>query len=143
MHKEAGSLVVPTLVTQSYRFAAVGSLSTLVNYGFNQGMVAAFGQPWVSSAIGYLAGVAVGYPLNRKWSFKSYRQERPSVLRYLCVYLFTFLLNSVLADLAHVQLVERWTDFEIFHMEYLYYLPVIVVTTILNFLGCKLFVFRG
>ena len=133
------------VLVQSYRFALVGILSTVCNYGVNMAALAALRLPSAASAIGYLSGVAVGYPLNRKWSFAGAQAEGPkaSGAAYLGVYLATFLLNSVMASAAHAHLAAGRPPLFGIPAEYLYYLPVVAVTTVLNFLGCKYLVFKA
>lgn len=133
------------VLTQSYRFALVGILSTLCNYGVNLAALGALRLPSVASAIGYLSGVAVGFPLNRKWSFAGAQTDRPkaSGMAYLGVYLATFALNSVMASAAHAALAAGRGPVLGVPAEYLYYLPVVAVTTVLNFLGCKYLVFKA
>lgn len=141
MHQEAATLVSPGLLVQGYRFALVGLLSTAVNYLANLAALSAIGNAAAASAVGYLAGVAVGFPLNSRWSFRAGAGGTGTAFRYLLVYFATFLLNGVLAEASHSLLDAGGSAVGGVPMRYLYYLPVIAVTTVLNFVGCKAFVF--
>ncbi len=138
------SLIKSEWLRQSLRFAVVGAASTVINYAVNQIMITKNSAPELASASGYLMGVLIGYPLNKLWAFSARNSANPKseAVKYFLLYLATFLLNIILAGSAY-RLFNKLFDFSTHPvLEYIYYIPVIAVTTILNFIGCKLLVFK-
>ena len=43
----------------------------------------------LSSAIGFISGVFLGYQLNSKWTFQSNKKSKANVFKYYVVYLFS------------------------------------------------------
>lgn len=90
----------------------------------------------VSAAKGcsYLAGVAIGFALNKRWTFESSRRSAPEAIRYLLLYGATFAVNIACNNLA----------LALFGAEShgVAFLLATAVTTVLNFLGMRLFAFR-
>lgn len=86
----------------------------------------------VSKAISYVAGAAVGFVLNKFWTFECKKLSITEVLRYILLYACSAVANTV------VNLVVMWvTSMTIFA-----FLCATGVSTIMNFLGQKFFVFR-
>ena len=129
---------------ESYRFAIVGILATIVNFFVNFGFIEFGFSVAVSSAYGYFSGILIGFPLNKFWAFSSTKEKvmGQEVLKYFIVYFITFLLNSYLAVVSYDLFNKLINLEELVLAKSVYYLPVIVITTILNFLGCKIFVFK-
>lgn len=141
MHAKETIVRKKRLLRESSRFILVGVLSTLLNYAVNMLGMYNGASPEFASACGYVAGVALGFPLNKYWSFAGGASPsvRSETVRYFLVYLGTFLLNSLLAA-AFFEQALKFEDYPI--LELLYYIPVIGVTTVLNFFGCKFLVFK-
>ncbi|MFC1504637.1 GtrA family protein [Spirochaetota bacterium] len=142
MYKKARHVVTSALFKQSYRFIIVGVLSTIVNFSINLLFLKISGLPEISSAIGYVSGVFIGYPLNRIWSFESSGNKMPETLKYFLIYLITFFVNSILAKISFTMFTTHAGFLSSRAIAWIYYIPVIAVTTILNFIGCKFFVFK-
>lgn len=82
-----------TLLRQFARFAAVGVANTAVGLAtIWLAMLLGLG-PVLANATGYLVGVALGFALNRAWTFAA--RERPGLLvpRYLAAAAVAWLLN--------------------------------------------------
>ena len=122
------------LSNQFLRFCFVGGLSTIINYSVFYLLLVSGIHYLISSAIGYLTGVLVGFTLNKKFTFRSEsKQYSIEITKYLFVYtaslflglgllrlLVSFGLSALLANVCSIGL-----------------------TTITNFLGSKFFVFKG
>lgn len=121
--------------TQFLRFIISGILSTIINFIIFYIALKTLGlNILISSSLGYLAGLVVGYELNAKWSFKIERHLYwSSTLQYLAVYLISlgaglitldfiinkFLISALLANFL-----------------------IIIQTTTTNFLMIKFIVFK-
>lgn len=86
------------------RFIAVGALNTgvgvltiaIANRIFAAG-------PYLANALGFTAGILVGYELNRRWTFGSSRSVLFTAPRYLLVFAVSYAINlGVLAVLLRV-----------------------------------------
>jgi putative flippase GtrA len=106
------------------RFALVGATATLTTYLVLILLV----EIWhmnviVASVLGYIAGIAVNYKLNYGFTFRSERQHRIVIPKFIFVALIGLLLNTglmfvavnwvgihyVLAQLAAVAVVLIWS----------------------------------
>ena len=131
------------LTKQMNRFIIVGFLSTVINYFVNLTLILIMISPEYASGAGYITGLLIGYPLNKNWSFESKYsgQIKKECIKYFLLYGVSFFVNSVLAYYSY----EIFSYLHFFSnglaLKIFYYLPVITVTTIINFLGCKYMVF--
>jgi len=121
------------LVRQVLTFAAVGGISTIINYALFLVLLSAGTYYTLASACGYILGVFVGFFLNRNYTFVTAKgRHRTYIIRYLLVYAASLLMG--LAFLEGLVMVG---------------VPVLVanvlniaLTTATNFGGLKLFVFE-
>lgn len=128
--------------TEVFRFAVVGVVSTIVNYVVNFVFIYYNYSAHLASGVGYLSGVLVGFPLNKLWSFQAEKKfNLMEFLKYMGLYVITLGVNIILSGLSYDLFNDRFTDPML--AKIWYYLPVIVITTVLNFIGCKLLVFKG
>jgi putative flippase GtrA len=86
-----------------------------------------------SKAISYLAGVVVGFVLNKNWTFRSSRRTWIEPVSYLLLYAVTLGVNIGCNSLVLVWLADQTA---------LAFLVATGVTTVLNFLGMRLVTFR-
>jgi len=124
----------PTLSRQFLRFIVVGLLSTIVNYGLFYGLLSGGLHYQLASALGFLAGVGIGYPLNKKWTY-DHKEEAGKKLKakYLAVYMASLGLSLAFLYLT----VDLWgIDARLAN------LLAIGLTTMTNFIGTKFLVFR-
>lgn len=85
------------LVRQVVRFAAVGALATLVHYAILVALVeGARLQPVTSTTIGFLAGLALSYTLNRRYTFESDVAHGATLVKYIALYGVGMLLNGAI-----------------------------------------------
>lgn len=87
-----------------------------------------------STILAYLAGMVVGFFINQLYTFKNTAGWRPKVLlKYISLYLFTLVLGASL----NLMISEAFS-FNLYHS----FLLALAFTTIINFVGMKLWVFR-
>jgi len=116
------------------RFLIVGGLSTVINYSIFL-LLYWFGLNYLSaSAVGFLSGVFFGYILNKNWTYSVVGETAPGLaVRYVFVYLLSLFSGLgfiyVVVDLGGVS-------------PLLGNVASILVTTFLNFIGTRFFVFR-
>ena len=129
---------------QTYRFLIVGTLSTVFGYIVNISLISFIPKPGFTSAISYISGLFIGFPLNKYWSFneKDKSKTKNESFKYLLLYFITFLLNSLFAYYSYEIFNSLQNLFIQHYMNYIYFIPVIFIITIINFLGCKFFVFK-
>lgn len=123
------------LLGQFARFAVVGLIATLIQYG-----VLAVGVEWfglrsdLSSGVGFVLSAIANYLLNHRFTFRSSRSHSSAVWRFIAVATVGLLLNVSLMSL----LAEHW------HIQYL--LAQVLVTGIVllwNFFGGVFFSFAN
>ena len=85
-----------------------------------------------SKAISYVLGAAVGFLINKLWTFRSRAFSIPEIIRYIVLYAVSALVNTLIN-----QQVLR-----LFGITLLAFLAATGVSSVLNFLGQKFFVFR-
>lgn len=86
-----------------------------------------------SKAISYLAGVAVGFALNKWWTFQSSRRTWTEPASYLLLYAVTLGVNVGCNSLVLTWLPDQ---------RLIAFLFATGVTTVINFLGMRLVTFR-
>ncbi|MFT8814052.1 GtrA family protein [Acetobacter fabarum] len=122
------------LYTHFLRFIIVGGIATIVNYLVFLELLNTIGvQYLVASSCGFLAGVLVGFPLNKMWTYQHASTITWGLLtKYGSVYLFSFIANicvlSILVGFFR-------TDARIANI------IGIGFTTVTNFIGTKFWVF--
>ncbi|KTR03516.1 hypothetical protein NS365_18130 [Aureimonas ureilytica] len=116
------------------RFLIVGALSTVVNYSVFYGLIL-LGIDYIPAAAGgFLIGVAVGYSLNKSWTFGVSAPSSPKlVASYWLVYGI-----SLICGLLFIRGLVELLNFD----PRIANLAAIVLTTCTNFLGTRFFVFR-
>lgn len=86
----------------------------------------------ISKAISYVLGAAVGFVINKFWTFGSRSFQPLEIVKYIILYAFSALANTLVNAL-----VLRWLGSKL-----IAFLAATGTSTILNFLGQKFFVFR-
>ena len=86
----------------------------------------------LAKAISYVTGAAVGFVINKLWTFESKRFKIDEVFKYIVLYVCSALANTGVNRL--VLLIIPSTVFA--------FLCATGTSTIINFLGQKFFVFR-
>ncbi len=121
---------------QFLRFIVVGLISTAVSYGVFLGLFSlAYIHYQIASAAGFIAGVFVGFPLNKAWTYsKKDQTSTRQKIAYGLVYLGSLALSLVFLYLAVdcVGLDARIAN-----------VLSIGLTTCTNYIGTKFFVFKA
>lgn len=126
------------LLQQVFKFGVTGLFSTAVNYVVYLLILFCAKDLYLfAAAIGFLAGLVAGYPLNRFWTFREGRSSTPRKpflpLKYALVYFVSLVLGllslSILVECLHVdpKYANVLSTFQ---------------TICTNFLGLKFLVFR-
>ena len=123
--------------SQLTKFLLVGSLSTSLNYlVFFICLNALHVYYLVASIIGYFSGFAVGYLLNRNWTFSTHKSDSQTH-REVAAYLFVNTV-SLLCSLFCLRLLVDGLAWPAWFSNIL----AIGVSTTTNFIGLKFFVFK-
>jgi len=122
------------IYTQLPRFLIIGGISTIISYSAFLICLHPFKIHYIlASMIGFIAGIAFSYPCNARWTFKSqYSTKR--INHYLAVYLCSLLISLIFLKIT--------VDFIGIAPE-IAYIICIIITTVINFLGTKFFVFKA
>lgn len=125
---------VSSIKVEFTSFIMVGIFSTIVNYSTFAILYSFLNVAYLlSSGIGYIAGVLVGFTFNKRITFKSKDRYEPELAKYFLVYLLSLflglsILKTLVANFGLNPLIAN--------------VLVIGVTTCTNFTGCKSFAFR-
>jgi putative flippase GtrA len=119
-------------------FLIVGSLTVLLDFLTYRGLVWSqlFGVD-LSKAIGFLTGTVFAYFANRFWTFGHKSHMAGSVWRFIIVYTISLGANVQINAFALTWLVDTTASVQIA------FLLATGTSTIMNFLGLKLFVFKS
>ncbi len=113
-------------------FLIGGSSAVAVDYSTYYMLMYAGLSISLSKAISYILGAAVGFVINKYWAFESKKFSVKEIIRYIFLYAFSAIANTLTNSL--VLLVVSW--------KLLAFLCATGVSTIINFLGQKFFVFK-
>jgi len=116
------------------RFCIIGVICTIANYAIFYTLYSMLNFPYLTaSAIGFIAGVFIGYPLNRRWTYKVKLSSRLQIFSYLLVY-----ISSLILSIAFLRLLVEYGGLDPKVANIL----IIGLTTCTNYLGVKLLVFN-
>lgn len=114
------------------RFLFGGGSAVVVDYlTYRLFMACGIGMD-VAKGSSFICGAAVGFVINKLWTFESKRFSKGEVLRYVVLYACTATINALVNKAALAVLPAQLFGF----------LCATGVSTVLNFLGQKYFVFR-
>ncbi len=128
--------ILKTFLSQKFlRFLVTGGLSTIINYACFWGLYTLEVCSYIwASIFGYTVGLIFGYFLNKFWTFEAKsRHDLQEIIKYITVYIISLIISTGVLYLL---------------VEYLGVDPkigqvgAIMVSTILNFIGLKIFVFK-
>ncbi len=85
-----------------------------------------------SKAISYILGAIVGFIINKLWTFESKKFSTTEILKYVALYAFSAVANTAVNKLV----------ISVIGIKLIAFLGATGVSTIINFLGQKFFVFR-
>ena len=121
------------------RFIVVGLLSVGTDAALYLTMVSVGLPRDASKGIGYVAGMAIGFALNKTWTFGSRRAASSEALTYVLLYAVTLGVNIGLNRLVLAMGMERLMPVM---LAILAFVVATGTTTILNFLGMRFIIFR-
>ena len=87
----------------------------------------------ISKAISYVLGAAVGFLINKYWTFESKKFRPSEIVKYIVLYACSAFINA-----ASNKLVLQITGITLFA-----FLVATGISTVINFIGQKFFVFRS
>ena len=120
---------------QFQKFLGVGLISTAINYGLFFISFRFFHIHYiVSSVVGYCSGVLFGFSVNRSWTFRSLETRKYRELFFYLMVYFSSLILSILF--------LRFLVLTLYLSPLLANIFAIGLSTVTNFLGCKLLVFQ-
>lgn len=114
------------------RFLFGGGSAVAVDFVTYQIFLASGIPVGAAKALSFLCGSFVGFLINKLWTFESKAFSRGEVLRYIFLYSCTAVINSF------VNRITLW----LLPVQTVGFLCATGISTILNFLGQKYFVFR-
>lgn len=123
------------LSKQFLKFCLVGVFATVINYGIFYLLINVFDFNYMlSSSVGFLSGVVAGFPFNKSWTFKSKNDDwSKQILLYGMVYTLSLILSLIFLK---IQVEYLGLDPKIANIF------CICLTTLTNFMGTKLFIFK-
>jgi putative flippase GtrA len=77
--------VLPAVMAQWLRFAAVGATNTLLSWCVYAGLVRLGLHYLLGSGLAFALGVVNSYALNRRWTFRSRHRRGPELVRFVAV----------------------------------------------------------
>lgn len=114
------------------RFLVGGGSAVAVDYiTYKLFMVAGLDRG-IAKACSFIGGSAVGFVINKLWTFESAEFSRGEIFRYVILYSCTAVINAMVNKVT----------LSIVSVEIFGFLCATGVSTVLNFLGQKYFVFR-
>jgi putative flippase GtrA len=84
----------PGLLTQAWRYSAVGAVNTVVGYTIIVGLHTAAGVGLIEANLsGYAVGLTISYLANRSWTFSAGNRGAGNILAFLVLVATGFLAN--------------------------------------------------
>ncbi|HLD77285.1 MAG TPA: GtrA family protein [Rickettsiales bacterium] len=121
--------------TQFIKFCVTGLICTIVSYATFYISLEFFAIHYlIASAIGFISGIFVGYPVNRAWTFDAKHHNHQKILPYFMVYIF-----SIILSLIFLRIVVGYFGVD----AKIAYILSIAITTCTNFIGTRFFVFKS
>ena len=121
------------LNSQQIRFLFVGGLNTIVGYGTYAILIYFNINFYIANAISTIIGVFHSYLWNRYFTFKSKDKALNEIIRFISVYIVSFLLSNIILYIFV-------SKFGI--NKYLGGLINLAITTLISWFGHKYFSFR-
>lgn len=116
-----------------FRFLLGGGSAVVVDFlTYKVFMLAGLGR-LLAKGLSFFLGSGVGFLINKFWTFESKDFSKSEVLRYIILYSCTAVINTVVNKAVIAGLSVEWIGF----------FCATGVSTILNFLGQKYFVFSS
>lgn len=114
-----------------FRFLVGGGSAILTDYSIYRLLVHSNIELTISKILSFICGAAVGFVINKLWTFESKYFSKREVARYILLYFISAIVNSAIN--ISILIITNWIFFA--------FLCATGVSTIMNFLGQKFFVF--
>jgi len=114
------------------KFVVVGVTNTLGGYAFYAALLVLGVNYALALTLEYVVGIAYGFLLNKRWTFKAQGESAQQAWRFVALYGFIYVLNVTLLML----LVERWAL-----SPYLAQIFILGFLTLLSFVVQKRWIF--
>lgn len=115
------------------KFLVGGGSAVLVDFLVYNLFLFLGAETWVAKTVSYITGAAVGFVINKFWTFGSRSFHGSEIVKYIILYAVSAAANA-LVNSAVIALLG-WKLFA--------FLAATGTSTIMNFFGQKFFVFRG
>ncbi len=119
-------------IKEILKFLVGGGSAVLTDFTVYHILLYAGAELSFSKAVSYVAGAAVGFIINKLWTFESKRFSIAEILKFVALYAFSAVVNTLV----------NYGVLEIIGINLLAFLCATGTSTIINFLGQKFFVFR-
>ena len=126
-------MISPKFRQEATRFLLSGITAVSVDFMSYTLLLEMAIAPSIAKAIGFLSGTLVTYFLNKFWTFQQPQRQWQEVCRFMVLYAMSMILNI---GINHVVLCET-------QMLTLAFLCATAVSTVVNFIGLKTFVFKA
>jgi putative flippase GtrA len=127
--------VLNRFVLQAPKFVLIGVAATFVHFTILTLLIEGCRLPWptIATAIGCIFGIITSYVGNYFWTFARDEPHREFIPRFVCVYLFSLAINTVVFSL----------QVNLFGFHYMVaFLVATGTSTAINFAFCKAIVFE-
>lgn len=115
-----------------FRYLCIGIINTFVGYGIIYGLMFLGTDPFLSNAIGYVAGITISYFLNKIYNFKSQKCHKEAFPKFIISLAIAYFINLVIL----------YVSIKIYNInKYIAQIPAITCYTIIGFLGSRYFAF--
>lgn len=114
------------------RFLVGGGSAVLVDYIVYKVLLYLGIDVAISKAISFISGSIIGFIINKLWTFESKNFSKIEILRYVILYTITASVNAWINNVV----------LYLFSIQGFAFLCATGVSTVLNFLGQKFFVFK-
>lgn len=118
-------------IREILKFLVGGGSAVLVDYLFYRLLMYIGLSVSISKGISYVAGAAVGFVINKLWTFESKQFSSIEIVKYILLYACSACAN------AGINKFVLW----LFNWQLFAFLCATGVSTVMNFLGQKFFVF--
>lgn len=114
------------------RFIIGGGSAVIVDYVMYKTFMLLGIDRSIAKTLSFICGSIVGFVINKSWTFESAGFSKGEIIRYIILYCGTAIINSLINKITLL----------LVSVELLGFLCATGVSTVLNFLGQKYFVFR-
>ena len=113
------------------RFLVAGISAVATDLGTYYLLLGYF-DPAIAKTISFLLGTIVAFVISKYWTFEKHERSYREVIKFVSLYTVTLFANVVTNEIVLNQ----------FHIVFLAFLVATGISTVLNFIGLKRWVFR-